>query len=729
MKLRMAFLRRLILVALLVMLLELTQKVFVLNRLVEADMSREATSLEKWVVVPNSRHPEPPPSKKTQISIGVRGGATNDRRQRKDTIIFKEKVITPTDDICQTPPGQGSEGRLGLQALTKIKVNTEKNSKRFLCIVLTDSTHHAGALRAITETYAPRCDGFLAASNASDPSVGAVAVWNNGDSELVRVQRVWTYVRNNDRFLEEFDAFHLGGEDMYVIPENLRALLSQLPNQKEPLYLGGAVVPSRKTPEERYCGGGAGYTLDSRSVQILVDIMMRNGVATDSVKPADQQVADWFRSAGIQCRRSVDSDSALRYLEFGIDYQAQWNRAMSGPIKYNPLKEYHRIYMRPGESGVSDSAVSIHLVHGLEPLNASTAEAIRRIHAILHGQCAEKPSRSLGALDENGNPGYVHDATFLRSHPPALDYAPKDADYPICESPFGQGIEGEKGYQGLKKIKIMNDTPDRKKVMCIVYTHSNRHNRVRAIAETYAPKCDGFLAASNLTDPSIGAVNLLHEGPELYQNMWLKVRAIWQYVYENYANDFDFFQIGGDDHYVIPENLRYLVSTGSWKGPWNQSQPLYLGSSVLDFPRTDSRYCGGGAGYTLNRVALKLLVEELLDTHHCKPHLQASDEDRIIGKCFRSVGISCMDTNDDLQETRYHGSRVDFHAKWRKSDPAPWRPIPLEKFHGIVNKEGLGQISETSVTFHLKGKRVGFEDRGMRRYHAILYGLCDNKPS
>jgi glycoprotein-N-acetylgalactosamine 3-beta-galactosyltransferase len=206
--------------------------------------------------------------------------------------------------------------------------------------------------------------------------------------------------------------------------------------------------------------------------------------------------------------------------------------------------------------------------------------------------------------------------------------------------------------------------------------------------------------------------------------MWLKVRAIWQYVYQHYLDDYDFFHIGGDDHYVIPENLRYVASTGSWKGPWNQSRPMFLGGNMIDFPNTRRRYCGGGSGYTLNRVALTLLIERLLDTHHCRPHHRASDEDRIVSNCFRSVGIDCMDTNDEKNETRYHQASAEVHATWKKDLPSVWRAESLHDFHGIVSKEGLGQISETSVSFHLKGSRKGVQDCGIRRYHAILYDLC-----
>ena len=47
-----------------------------------------------------------------------------------------------------------------------------------------------------------------------------------------------------------------------------------------------------------------------------------------------------------------------------------------------------------------------------------------------------------------------------------------------------------------------------------------------------------------------------HEGPEEYNNMWQKSRAIWKYINFHYINDFDWFVLGGDDLFVIVENLR-----------------------------------------------------------------------------------------------------------------------------------------------------------------------------
>lgn len=47
-------------------------------------------------------------------------------------------------------------------------------------------------------------------------------------------------------------------------------------------------------------------------------------------------------------------------------------------------------------------------------------------------------------------------------------------------------------------------------------------------------KCDGFMVASTKTDKDLGTVNIPHEGPEEYNNIWQKVRAMWSFIYDNY---------------------------------------------------------------------------------------------------------------------------------------------------------------------------------------------------
>ena len=55
-------------------------------------------------------------------------------------------------------------------------------------------------------------------------------------------------------------------------------------------------------------------------------------------------------------------------------------------------------------------------------------------------------------------------------------------------------------------------------MVCTVDLPESRAN-LKAQAETWASKCDGFWAASNYTDHTIGSIDLVYEGPESYNVM------------------------------------------------------------------------------------------------------------------------------------------------------------------------------------------------------------------
>lgn len=51
------------------------------------------------------------------------------------------------------------------------------------------------------------------------------------------------------------------------------------------------------------------------------------------------------------------------------------------------------------------------------------------------------------------------------------------------------------------------------------------------------------MVASNKTDQSLGTVDIAHEGPEEYNNIWQKVRSMWSYVYDNYYEKYDWYDL------------------------------------------------------------------------------------------------------------------------------------------------------------------------------------------
>eukprot|EP00592_Proboscia_alata_P020812 CAMPEP_0194408652 /NCGR_PEP_ID=MMETSP0176-20130528/6445_1 /TAXON_ID=216777 /ORGANISM="Proboscia alata, Strain PI-D3" /LENGTH=451 /DNA_ID=CAMNT_0039208793 /DNA_START=84 /DNA_END=1437 /DNA_ORIENTATION=- len=260
----------------------------------------------------------------------------------------------------------------------------------------------------------------------------------------------------------------------------------------------------------------------------------------------------------------------------------------------------------------------------------------------------------------------------------------------ICQKPPGKSIEGNKGgwYILAKKVVIGGplplptdasdprepakgwkhankgnetnhpntpyfNTPDPPKVFCGLYTYHKRRYLQEAVVETWAWRCDGFLAFSDETDPTLGAVDLPHQGDEGYSNMWQKNPQHLDFIYINYADQYDYFHVSGDDVLMIVENLRnYLWSIDDENG----TKPLYIGGRA-DLGR-NTVTCGGGAGYTMNKVTLEWLVKGPFS----KPDKRkASSEDRFMGQILNSF-VDCYDTWDANGAKRYIGFDPKFAA-------------------------------------------------------------------
>jgi hypothetical protein len=201
------------------------------------------------------------------------------------------------------------------------------------------------------------------------------------------------------------------------------------------------------------------------------------------------------------------------------------------------------------------------------------------------------------------------------------------------------------------------------------------------------------------------------------------------YVYNNYRHDYDFFHLGGDDLYVVVENMRDFLSNTIIRNQ-NMSEPIYMGQWI---PHHAGKkyYVSGGPGYTFNRAALTVFVKQALST--CRANMRVSFEDRFVSECFRDIGVFGGDTRDyDTGEQLYHdvspshlysfrsSSTRSFHAK----AAAYWETLPLPNYSSTTTpagpKHGLDSAGTYSVTFH-----EIYHPLYMARLHAILYpGTC-----
>jgi hypothetical protein len=322
----------------------------------------------------------------------------------------------------------------------------------------------------------------------------------------------------------------------------------------------------------------------------------------------------------------------------------------------------------------------------------------------------------------------------------------------VCDTPPGLGPEGDGGYRILReKIRVATSYPllHRPKVLCALYSYEQQHDRAVTAAWTWGHECDGFLIFSNASSPIIPSmwVSSLEYGEESYFNMWQKVRHIWYYIHSHYRRQYDFFHLGGDDMYVIVDNLRYLLSS-QYSSQLTLAQTRHNGSDsrttistrkeVQDyFPypvflgqwirQKNGYYIGGGPGYTLNGVALDRFVTDLFPS--CFHDKRASYEDRLLSWCFRSIGIVGNDTRDvNTGEQTYHDCspqslyysngtnrrRPSFHDR----NTIYWQslPMPLNSTINVGQKMGLQAAATYSVSLH-KIAPPSF----MARIHAILF--------
>lgn len=240
-------------------------------------------------------------------------------------------------------------------------------------------------------------------------------------------------------------------------------------------------------------------------------------------------------------------------------------------------------------------------------------------------------------------------------------------------------------------------------------------------------KCDGFIVASNVTDPSINAANIVHEGPEAYNNLWQKFRATISYVYDNYYNKYDWFFFGDDDTFLIPENLRLyleseelrLASNGGYFLPTGNETtqvPLVLGRRfAFKGDRTDI-FPSGGAGFVFNKAALKALVVNGIEQF--EPHAQTFSDDWYLGRALAELGIVMYDTQDFEGGERFMPFSPGQHYRASSPDKIVLDTDVWYKKYSLDIKYGLDHCAANAVSFHYSRANEA------KRFYSIVYRLC-----
>jgi glycoprotein-N-acetylgalactosamine 3-beta-galactosyltransferase len=316
---------------------------------------------------------------------------------------------------------------------------------------------------------------------------------------------------------------------------------------------------------------------------------------------------------------------------------------------------------------------------------------------------------------------------------------------PSPKSPSDQLLDKIQLWRGAVKGKP--------RIMCMVYTTAAEKAKMQTQLNAWGGDCDGFMFMSDEDDPALQAIRLEHKGPEKYQNMWQKLRAIWAFAYQVYGGGvystevlqrhpdlvttadkfkraereakrgakgarlppspaplYDYFVVGGTDLFLIVENLRQYLLSADIAPMHDDGVPLYLGRRFKQ-PAADHAFNSGGAGYVLNRHALKVLANSL-PLAECTPDLEGFWEDVQTGYCLHWKGVHALNTTDDLWEERFHPFYPALQVSqdmaspgekpgWFEEYTLPFAPT-IDTAGGPKQKlrTGLDCCSKSTISFH-----------------------------
>jgi len=226
---------------------------------------------------------------------------------------------------------------------------------------------------------------------------------------------MWKYAYKH--YLDDYDYFHICGDDAYVIPDNLRAYLmgkqvNDLLNgyldqfsiangrvrrwingRPRPLLLGFPISYAVGSSYAVFAAGGSGYTLNRAAVQHLYDTVMTNPInVTDSRE--DVLTAKYLALTGIICSDTRDESGAFRYVPDNPvrDYRDPIQNHRPGHTWHGKLREIKPLV---GLDAFSNETVAIHLNYKIgtkwldKRVNYSE-EMMYRYHDFFIGKCDEE---------------------------------------------------------------------------------------------------------------------------------------------------------------------------------------------------------------------------------------------------------------------------------------------------------------------------------------------------
>jgi hypothetical protein len=250
-------------------------------------------------------------------------------------------------------------------------------------------------------------------------------------------------------------------------------------------------------------------------------------------------------------------------------------------------------------------------------------------------------------------PPLPHDCNFT-THSSILDHIVVAAASPSSSDGGGGG-----GGENNNIRRQQQQQPSSVKVLCLLMTHSQADEQVKAVWDTWGKNCDKLLIASNTTRTG-GLPSIQMTTPSTYWNLWPKLNESLHYINarkDTEFADYDWIYKIDDDSFVIMENLKLFLSeyydhsggssssSSSGDGGSNNrmvmmEEPLVFGHLLRDLKWSDfqrffdlpanrpfaeyffthvrnatepTAYLAGGSGYVMNRNYLAAFLKALDD--------------------------------------------------------------------------------------------------------------------
>ncbi|KAL7534351.1 hypothetical protein ACHAWF_004807 [Thalassiosira exigua] len=194
----------------------------------------------------------------------------------------------------------------------------EVPASRLMCLIYTMANAHSTRIRAMRDTW------------AGDPRLPAISLEHDGPEEYgnlsmwQKIRSIWNFVGTH--YLNDYAWFFIGGDDLFVLPHNLKMYLASLthkdgsdPKTKE--YFVGLRFDGNNS---YFNSGGAGYALSQKTLRQYMAIK-DNCFAKAHTSMEDVMIAACLLHLGISFTDTRDARGREFFHPFTPGMHLNWN--------------------------------------------------------------------------------------------------------------------------------------------------------------------------------------------------------------------------------------------------------------------------------------------------------------------------------------------------------------------------------------------------------------------